>query len=48
VDHFELALSLYDDDGSGRLKRTKDEKSKRTFDEHNAWATYSQFIATLK
>lgn len=48
VDHLELALSLYDEDGSGRLKRTKDEKSKRTFDEHNAWATYSQFVATLK
>jgi hypothetical protein len=48
VDHLELALSLYDEDGSGRLKRTKDEISKRTFDEHNAWATYSQFISTLK
>jgi hypothetical protein len=48
VDHLELAISLYDEDGSGRLKRTKDEKPKRTFDEHNAWATYSQFVATLK
>jgi hypothetical protein len=48
VDHLELAISLYDEDSSGRLNRTKDEKSKRSFDEHNAWATYSQFIATLK
>ena len=48
VDHLELAISLYDEDGSGRLKRTKDEKSKRTFDEHNAWATYSQFISNLR
>ncbi|PKY02820.1 hypothetical protein P168DRAFT_283563 [Aspergillus campestris IBT 28561] len=48
VDHLELAISLYDEDGSGRLKQTKDEKSKRTFDEHNAWATYSQFVSKLR
>ncbi|KAL4739546.1 hypothetical protein BDV11DRAFT_169960 [Aspergillus similis] len=48
VEHLNLALSLYNEDGSGRLKTTKDDRKKRTFDEHNAWATYSQFIAKLK
>lgn len=48
MDHLELALSLYNEDGSGRLKESKDNKSKRTFDEHNAFATYSQFISELR
>lgn len=44
VDHLELAISLYDEDGSGRLKESKNDKSKRTFDEHNAFASYAMFI----
>ncbi|KAL2861824.1 hypothetical protein BJX68DRAFT_260626 [Aspergillus pseudodeflectus] len=48
MEHLNLALSLYDEDGLGRLKTTKDVRTKGTFDEHNAWATYSQFIAKLK
>lgn len=48
MDHLELALSLYNEDGSGQLKESKDDRSKRTFDEHNAWGTYSQFVSKLK
>jgi hypothetical protein len=48
MEHLNLALSLYDEDRSGRLKTTKDDRTKRTFDEHNVCPTYSQFIAKLK
>jgi hypothetical protein len=44
VKHLDLALSLYEDDGSGALKESKNDRSKRTFDEYNAFASYAIFI----
>ncbi|KAH6876558.1 hypothetical protein B0T10DRAFT_566774 [Thelonectria olida] len=45
VDHLDLAISLYEDDGSGELKPDKATRAQRTFDEHNAFASYRMFIS---
>lgn len=44
VAHLELAISLYNEDGSGELRDDKATKGQRTFDEHNAFGTYLMFI----
>ncbi|KAM0228613.1 hypothetical protein ACHAPO_010585 [Fusarium lateritium] len=44
VDHLDLAISLYRNDGSGELRPEKLASNQRTFDEHNAFATYRAFI----
>ncbi|CDM27742.1 hypothetical protein DTO013E5_8450 [Penicillium roqueforti] len=44
VAHLELAISLYNEDGSGNLKASKATRAQRTFDEHNAFASYVMFI----
>lgn len=46
VDNLDLAISLHDSE-TGELLQTKRKRDQRTFDEHNAWATYSQFINKL-
>lgn len=47
VEHLNLAISLYDEDGSGNLKQSKAERSQRTFDEQNAWASYNIMISRI-
>ncbi|RGP69174.1 hypothetical protein FSPOR_4889 [Fusarium sporotrichioides] len=44
VDHLDLAIGLYRNDGSGELRPEKLASNQRTFDEHNAFATYRAFI----
>ncbi|KAJ4186637.1 hypothetical protein NW767_012603 [Fusarium falciforme] len=46
VDHLDLAIGLYRSDGSGELRSDKLTSSQRTFDEHNAFASYRAFIST--
>ncbi|KAM6517575.1 hypothetical protein FSOLCH5_008539 [Fusarium solani] len=46
VDHLDLAIGLYRNDGSGELRPDKLTSSQRTFDEHNAFASYRAFIST--
>lgn len=47
VDHLELAISLYKDDDSGELKPEKASRDLRTFDEHNAFASYVMFVSKI-
>ncbi|OBS20069.1 hypothetical protein FPOA_11790 [Fusarium poae] len=45
VDHLDLAIGLYRNDGSGELRPEKLASNQRTFDEHNAFATYRALIS---
>lgn len=44
VAHLDLAISLHDST-TGDLLESKRRRTDRSFDEHNAWATYAQFIS---
>ncbi|KAI1857172.1 hypothetical protein JX265_011373 [Neoarthrinium moseri] len=45
VAHLDLAIGLYQDDGSGELRDDKRRRDQRTFDENNAILSYNMFIA---
>lgn len=47
VDHLNLVISLYNEDGSGELKPSKTTRQQRTFEEHNAFAGYVMFIPKI-
>lgn len=47
VEHLDLAINLYRDDDSGELKDEKRTKSLRNFDEHNAFASYTQMVSKI-
>jgi hypothetical protein len=47
IAHLELLLDLYNPDGSGELRADKADRGGRTFDEHNAIATYSMFVSKI-
>lgn len=44
IAHLDLAISLYDKDGSGQLKPEKSTRAQMTFDEYNAFASYKTFV----